>query len=163
MSIAQAFLAELQHEAASTRKILALVPEDRADWTPHAKSFTLGKLALHTADMHRWIGMTIRETELDFAKGGPPPTFTTTAALVAMLDALVADASAALAGASDASLQEPWTLRAGPQVFFTMPRVQVLRSMVFNHIIHHRAQLSVYLRLLDIPIPGLYGPSADEK
>jgi len=163
MTIAQALRAELQHEAANTRKVLALIPEDKPDWTPHAKSFTIGKLAVHTADMHTWVGVTVRDTELDFAKSGAQPTFSSTAALLAMFDAAVADAMDALDGVSDEDLQVVWTLRMGAHVILAMPRANVLRSFVFNHIIHHRAQLTVYLRMLDIPIPGLYGPSADER
>jgi uncharacterized damage-inducible protein DinB len=163
MTIAETFLAELQHEAANTRKILALVPADKVDWTPHAKSFTLGKLAVHTADMHTWIGATVRDTELDFAKNGTQPVYTSTADLLATFDAAVADATAALQGVSDADMQVVWTLRMGEHVILAMPRAVVLRSFVFNHVVHHRAQLTVYLRMLDIPIPGLYGPSADER
>ncbi len=163
MTIARALRAELQHEAANTRKIMALIPEDKPDWAPHPKSFTIGKLAVHTADMHRWVGVTVRQTELDFAADGPRPTFTTNADLLTMFDEAVADALVALDGVSDEDLQVPWTLRMGDHVILTLPRAQCLRSFVFNHIVHHRAQLTVYLRLLDIPIPGLYGPSADER
>jgi len=120
-------------------------------------------LAVHTADMHRWIGVTVRQTELDFAKDGAPPVYTSTADLLATFDAHVADAVASFDGVSDDDLQVMWTLRMGAHVILSMPRAACLRTFVFNHIIHHRAQLTVYLRMLDIPIPGLYGPSADER
>ncbi len=163
MGMNHSFLAELEHEAANTRKVLALVPADKADYKPHAKSFSLGKLAAHVADMHGWVVITVNTTELDFAKGYEIPPFTTPEDLTARLDAHVAEGKAALAATNDAALAETWTLRAGEHVLLSMPRMQCLRSMVFNHIVHHRAQLTVYLRMLDIPIPGLYGPSADEQ
>ena len=163
MSINHAFLGELAHEAAQTRRVLALVPADQADYRPHPKSFSLGKLAAHVVDMHTWIAVTVNTTELDFAKGYEVPPFTTTEELVSRFDTIVAEGKAALAATNDEALGETWTLRAGEQVFLAMPRVQCLRTMVFNHIVHHRAQLVVYLRLLDVPVPGLYGPSADEQ
>ncbi len=163
MGINQAFLGELEHEAAQTRRVLALVPADHADFKPHPKSFSLGKLAAHVADMHNWIAVTVNTTELDFAEGYEVPPFTTTAELTSRFDTIVEEGKAALAATNDQALGETWTLRAGEQVFLAMPRVQCLRTMVFNHIVHHRAQLIVYLRLLDVPVPGLYGPSADEQ
>lgn len=163
MGMNHGFLAELEHEAANTRKLLALVPADQADFKPHPKSFSLGKLAAHVADMHNWVAITVNTTELDFAKGYEIPPFTTAEELTARLDTIVAEGKAALAATNDEALGETWTLRAGDHVLLAMPRAQCLRSMVFNHIIHHRAQLTVYLRLLDIPVPGLYGPSADEQ
>jgi len=162
ISLAQSFLGELQHEGAQTRTILALVPERHADWKPHAKSFALGKLAVHVADMYSWVVGAMEHTEIDFATGYPMSSFTTTADLLALFDQNFAAASAAFEGKSDAHFMAPWSLRNGEHIFYTLPRGQCLRSTVFNHIIHHRAQLTVYLRLLDVPIPGLYGPSADE-
>jgi uncharacterized damage-inducible protein DinB len=163
MGMNHGFLAELEHEAANTRRVLALVPADQADFKPHPKSFSLGKLAAHVADMHNWVAATVNTTELDFAKGYETPPFTTSEELTARLDKSVEDGKAALMATDDAALAETWTLRAGDHVLMAMPRTQMLRSMVLNHIVHHRAQLTVYLRLLDIPVPGLYGPSADEK
>ncbi len=163
MTLGQMLAGELQHEAANTRKLLALIPANKADWKPHPKSFALGKLAMHVADMHSWIAMTVNTTELDFASGDhAPKPFTTAEDLTGVLDKHVADAMTALAAAPDEGMGEMWTLRMGETVILALPRAQMLRSMVFNHIVHHRAQLTVYLRLLDIPIPGLYGPSADE-
>ncbi len=164
MGMNHAFLAELEHESANTRRVLALVPADKADYQPHPKSFTLGKLAVHVAEMHGWVAATVKETELDFAKFEyKPEPFTTADELTARLDRFVDEGKAALLATNDEELGVGWTLRNGDHVMFTMPRAQVLRSMVFNHVVHHRAQLTVYLRLLDIPIPGLYGPSADEQ
>ena len=163
MGMNHAFLGELEHEAAQTRRVLALVPADQADFKPHPKSFTLGKLASHVADMHTWIAITVNTTELDFAKGYAIPPFSTPEELTSRLDSIVAEGKAALAATNDEALAETWTLRSGDQVFLAMPRIQCLRTMVFNHIVHHRAQIVVYLRLLDIPVPGLYGPSADEQ
>lgn len=164
MGMNHAFLGELEHEAANTRRVLALVPADKKDFKPHPKSFSLGDLAVHVTEMHGWVEMTVKETELDFAKFEyKPASFTTPAELTARLDGYLVSAKAALAGTNDEELGVPWTLRNGEHIMFTMPRAQVMRSMVMNHIVHHRAQLTVYLRLLDIPIPGLYGPSADEQ
>jgi uncharacterized damage-inducible protein DinB len=163
MSLPQAYLAELEHESAGTRRLLALVPSDRADFKPHPRSFSLGDLATHVAQMHRWIPITMQTSELDFAVNGDQAApFSSTDELLARFDGFLAEARAALEGATDAEMGDPWTLRQGEQVFFTLPKGVCLRTFVFNHIVHHRAQLTVYLRLLDIPIPGLYGPSADE-
>jgi uncharacterized damage-inducible protein DinB len=164
MGMNHVFLAELENEVANTRRVLSLVPSDKGDFKPHPKSFSLGNLAVHVAEMHNWVPVTVNSTELDFAKFEyKPAPFTSADELLARLDKYVEEGKQALAATNDDALGENWTLRAGEQVFFTMPRAACLRSMVFNHIVHHRAQLTVYLRLLDIPVPGLYGPSADEQ
>jgi hypothetical protein len=153
MSIIPTLLGELEHEAASTRRILALLPADQGDYKPHPKSMSLGQL-----------DVTLNASELDFAKSPyRPAPFAGGEELVARMDRYLAHGTPILAAATEATLAEPWTMRAGEQVFFTMPKGVVLRNFVFNHIVHHRAQLTVYLRLLDIPLPGLYGPSADES
>lgn len=159
-----ALIAELKSEAAKTRKMLALVPiADKADWVPHTKSMKLGRLALHVAELAGWTGMTITTDELDFAKGyTPTPTPATTEELLAILDKNVEMSLKALENADDELLAKPWTLRSGDHVYFTLPKKVVIRDMCYNHVVHHRGQLSVYLRLLNIPIPGMYGPSADE-
>ena len=166
MAISQALLPEFDHEMANTRKILERVPEHKLDWKPHAKSMTMGGLATHVAQIPSWAVETINRTELDIAPPGQPPYRATMAEsrrqLLETFDKHVADARSAIAAASDAHLMQNWTLLAGGKTIFTMPRVAVLRSMVMNHGIHHRAQLGVYLRLNDVPIPGMYGPSADE-
>ena len=167
MSIAQSLLGEWDHEVESTKKMLLMVPDAKADWKPHAKSMTMGRLASHVAELTGWATTTIQQDELDLnPPGGAPwkPTvFTSALDNVALFDKLQEAGRAAIAGASDADFMKPWTLKNGGQVYFTMPKIAVMRSFVFNHIVHHRAQLSVYLRLNDISVPGMYGPSADES
>lgn len=166
MSIAASLLPEFEHELGLTRRALALVPADKAGWTPHPKSFTLSALAMHLANFPTWGLITLTQPELDLAGGGPPDTrapFSTTEALLAAFDAGVASMRPVLAGMSDADMLAPWSLKMGPVTMFTMPRIAVMRSSVLNHMIHHRGQLTVYLRLLDVPLPDLYGPSADTK
>lgn len=167
MTIAQSMLPEFDHEMASSRKLLECVPEGNNDWKPHPKSMTLGRLAGHVAELVGWGGTTLTTSELDFAPvGGPsfqPTFFTTRAATLKIFDDNVAFTRAELQKVSDADLMVTWTLKSGGKQLLSMPRIALLRSMVMNHIIHHRAQLGVYLRLLDIAIPGAYGPSADDK
>ncbi len=163
MSLAQSLLPELDHEMSGTRKVLERVPLEKYDWTPHPKSFSLGRLANHLAGLLRWGSSAMSSQAFDFAGGGfPPSDFRTRETLLAGYDRNLAATRAAIAGATDEALREPWTLQNGDHVIFTLPRVAVLRNMVFNHNIHHRGQMTVYLRLLDVPVPGLYGPSADE-
>ncbi len=163
MSIAHALLPEFDIEMANTRRALVLVPEADAAWKPHEKSYSLGDLALHLKNLTSWINYTLDHEELDLAQPWPPQHFRTTDLLVADFDAAVASARELLAGTDDAAFMVPWTLRKGDHVILTLPRIAVIRSFVMNHAIHHRAQLTVYLRLLDVPVPGLYGPSADES
>jgi uncharacterized damage-inducible protein DinB len=167
MALRDALLPEFDSEMASTRKVLERVPVENADFKPHAKSGSLGWLAWHVADLPHWVVETIDKDELDFAPVGvarpAPPKVESREALLASFDQKVAAARIAIAGASDDHLAKPWTLKAGGHTIFSMPRAAVLRSFVMNHLIHHRAQLGVYLRLNDVPVPGMYGPSADEK
>lgn len=167
MTIAQSMLPEFDQEMVTTRKMLGCVPEGTNDYKPHPKSMTLGRLAGHIAELPGWGATTLTTTELDFAPvGGPafqPGFFTTRAATLKLFDEQVAVARAALHQVSDADLMVTWTLKSGGKALMSMPRIAVIRSMVMNHIVHHRAQLGVYLRLLDIAIPGSYGPSADDK
>lgn len=166
MSIAQSLLPEFDHEMAVTRKLLALVPEGKNDWRPHPRSMTLGRLAGHLAELPGWCVVTLKQTELDFAPvGGPsfePGIFTTRTGTLKTFDDNVAAARAALAVTADPDFMVPWSLKSGGKTLMTMPRIAVVRSFVLNHSIHHRAQLGVYLRLNEIPVPGSYGPSADE-
>lgn len=166
MTIAQSMLPEFDEEMKNTRKVLERVDDKQWNWKPHAKSGSVGWLATHVATMPGWISMTLQTEELDYAPvNGPsyePPKIENRQQLLAEFDKGVTEARTALAKASDADMMKDWTLLAGGQKIFTMPRVGCLRSMVLNHIIHHRAQLTVYYRLLGIPVPGLYGPSADE-
>jgi uncharacterized damage-inducible protein DinB len=167
MAIRDALLPEFDMEMASTRKMLERVPVANLDFKPHDKSGSLGWLAWHVADLPAWVVETVNKDELDFAPIGQPrpapPKMESREQLLASFDKKVADARTAIAGVSDERLAGPWTLKAGGHTIFTMPRAAVLRSFVMNHLIHHRAQLGVYLRLNDVPVPGMYGPSADEK
>ncbi|HEX8153056.1 MAG TPA: DinB family protein [Thermoanaerobaculia bacterium] len=162
MALTDALLAEFEHEMKTTRRLLERVPAERGDWKPHDKSSSLSQLALHVAHIPFWMTMTLKRTELDAAAPAEKRTLTTTEALLAEFDRKVADACDALTAATAEDLQVPWTLRAGDHVVFTMPRAATVRTFVMNHLIHHRGQLSVYLRLLDVPLPSIYGPSADE-
>lgn len=162
MPLNQPLLGEFKHEAATTRKILALVPLDKADWKPHEKSMSLGSLANHVADMLTWTAVTLDKNGIDFATDYEPiAPKTTTEALLAYFDANVADAIAVLEAATDDKFAEMWTMRNGEQVYFTMSKGVTVRQFVFNHVVHHRAQLGVYLRMLDVPLPSSYGPTAD--
>lgn len=166
MTIGQSMLMEFEEEMKNTRKVLERVDDTQWDWKPHAKSGSVGWLAGHIATMPGWITMTLQTEELDYAPvNGPsyePPKIENRQQLLAELDKNVSEARTALANVSDADIMKDWTLLAGGHKIFTLPRVACIRSMVLNHIIHHRAQLTVYYRLLGIPVPGLYGPSADE-
>ncbi len=163
MSHNKGLIAELKMEAAATRKMLEHVPTDKNDWKPHAKSMKLGNLAAHVADLPGWVVMTMNADELDLSKMDYKPNIaTSTADLLANLDKNVDQAVAALESASDEDFDKMWTLRNGEHVIFTMPKKVVIRSMALSHHYHHRGQLSVYLRLLDVYVPGMYGPSADE-
>ena len=167
MAIKDALLPEFTQEMAVTRTLLERVPGDRADWKPHAKSMSLGELAMHLAEVPSWLGVTFAGSEFDTnPPGGPPyrtPAFTNTSALVAGFDANVAAGREALSHAEDAAFMQPWALKSGGNVLMSMPRAAVVRGFVLNHLIHHRGQLSVYLRLLDVPLPSIYGPTADLK
>ena len=162
-NIAHAFIGEIQYEAIATKKCLERVPEDKFDYKPHEKSFTMIRLAGQIAEMFEWITVTCTTSELDFAKGDYKPIEpTTTAELVEHLEKNLATAIETLKQTSDDEMMKDWTLKNGEATYFTMPKVQVIRSFALNHIINHRGQLSVYLRLNDIPVPSMYGPSADE-
>lgn len=164
MTIANQMLAELQQEGIATRKMLALVPLDKKDWKPHEKSMPLGNLSRHVAEIYGWPKETIQDDELDFSKMDYKPVeITSNDQLLALFDKCMAKAKEILENTADEEMVKPWTMRDGEAIFFTMPKAQVMRTWVLNHSVHHRAQLGVYLRLLDIPIPGCYGPSADES
>lgn len=164
MSIAQAMMGEMEHEMASTRRVLERVPMEKANWKPHPKSGTLAWLAGHCAIMPGWGYTTSSQDELDIAGvESAVPIYSTREQVLSHFDQELAKYRDVLPRLTDEQMLKPWTLRAGTQVLMQMPRVAVLRGMVMNHMIHHRAELIVYLRLLDVPVPGLYGPSADEK
>jgi len=165
MLIRDALLPEFDHEMATTRRLFERIPDDKFSFKPHARSMDMASLATHLSELTNWTADTIGKDSIDLA--GYDPSKRRVAAsrkeLLDMFDKAVVDARAALATAEDAKLMEPWSLKSGETVYFTMPKVAVLRSFVFNHSIHHRGQLSVYLRLNDIPVPSIYGPSADES
>jgi uncharacterized damage-inducible protein DinB len=167
MRINEALLPEFDQEMATTRRVLDRCPEDKFGWKPHQKSFSMGSLATHIVNMVGWGAGTIKTDSFDISPPGAPPykeePAQTRIELLEKFDTNVATMRAELAGAEDQQLMTPWSLLAGGQTLFTMPRVAVLRSMIFNHIVHHRGQLSVYLRLNDVPVPSIYGPSADEQ
>jgi len=162
MLIVDSLIPEFDHEMATTRKVLERVPEERFDWKPHEKSFSLGVLAKHVATLPTWGTETLSRSEIDLVGNNPPTSATSKNELLTAFDKNVGDARAALAGKSDAELMAMWSLKRNGKTVFSMPKTTVLRSFVLNHLIHHRAQLTVYLRLLDIPVPSIYGPSADE-
>ena len=164
MTIADLLLPEFDQEMATTRRVLERVPEDKFSWKPHAKSFSMGDLASHVANMVKWTNDTMNRREFDLASVTPEEmnkAAKNRAELLAWFDTNVAAARAVLAK-PDADYFVPWSLKKGDTTLFTMPRYNCIRSFVLNHIVHHRAQLGVYLRMNDIPIPGAYGPSADE-
>jgi len=167
MPLRDALLAEFDQEMAGTRKTLERVPEAKFAWKPHDKSFSMGHLASHIANLPTWIGFTLNQDSIDLmpkdGKKMETPQAKTTKELVEMFDKNAAEARAILAKAEDSEMHRNWSLMGGGQTYFTLPKIAVLRSFVFNHTVHHRAQLGVYLRLNDIPVPPLYGPSADES
>ena len=164
MALNTGFLGELKHEAVNTRKMLERVPTDKLSWKPHEKSMTLGRLASHLAELPFWMRATIENAELDFAKYPRIPfKGETTEQIVNEYNKRIEEATKILEIATDEQLNAIWTMRNGEKIFFQLPRKIVLRNFVFNHQVHHRGQLSVYLRLLNVPVPGMYGPSADEK
>jgi uncharacterized damage-inducible protein DinB len=165
--IRDALLPEFDQEMAKTRKTLERCPEDHFGWKPHPKSFSMGSLATHIANMTGWAVDVIEKDSFDVAPVGAPPYKEEPAKsredLLALFDKNAAAARAALANASDEDLAKTWSLLAGGETLLSMPRIACIRSFVMNHTIHHRAQLTVYLRINDVPVPALYGPSADEQ
>ena len=166
MALSEALLPEFDHEMANTRKTLERVPEAKFGWKPHEKSSPMGNLANHVANLPTWAVIAVNQDSIDIAPVGEEPQRApeakTTDGLLQNFDSAVAAGRAAIAGASDEQLFKPWTLLSGGKTVLTLPKIAVLRGFVMNHLIHHRAQLGVYLRLNDIPVPSIYGPSADE-
>jgi uncharacterized damage-inducible protein DinB len=167
MKISELLLPEYDNEITITRKVLERVPDDKAEWKPHPKSFMMAHLAQLVAMLPDWVVKTLEQTELDIAPKDKPRssgyTIEKTATLLAMFDKNARAGRAALAKASDADFQVPWTLKAGGNAVMTQPRYMIMRQMVLNHLVHHRAQLGVYLRLVDQKVPQMYGPTADER
>ncbi len=165
MALVDALLPEFDHEIASTRRLLDRLPDDQLAWKPHAKSMALGALAEHLGQLGVWGELTLTQSAVDLETTARPPGYqpmTVKADILAHFDTRMAVARAALVGRTDAELMAPWTLRRGAQEFFTMPKASCWRTFVMSHLIHHRGQLTVYLRELDVPLPSIYGPSADE-
>jgi uncharacterized damage-inducible protein DinB len=160
--IVDALLPEFDHEMTTTRKLLERVPEGKFDWKPHTKSMSLGDLATHVATIPYWGEVTLTQPDIDLGGAGRAERVKSRAELLAKFDKNVSATRAALVGKSDAELMAPWSLKNSGHTVFTMPKVTVWRSFVMNHVIHHRAQLSVYLRMHDVPLPAMYGPTADE-
>lgn len=160
MSIADTLLPEFDQEMATTRKVLERVPTDKGKWKPHPKSFSLGHLAQLVAMMPGWITNAVLETELNLA-GYPGYTYEKTETLLKSFDKHVSEARKAIASAKDADFKVQWSLKHGDRVIFSMLRGPVVRTTI-NHLVHHRGQLTVYLRLIDVPVPSIYGPTADE-
>jgi uncharacterized damage-inducible protein DinB len=166
MPIRDTILPEFDHEMETTRKTLERVPEDKPDWKPHETSMTISRLAGHIAELVGFGTLAFQGESFDFAPGGKsqmqPTVMTSRKQLLDIFDKNVASARAAIAKASDEDMQKVWALMNNGKTIFAMPRIGVLRSMFLNHIIHHRGQLSVYLRMNKAPVPSIYGPSADE-
>ncbi|MBL8859217.1 MAG: DinB family protein [Planctomycetes bacterium] len=165
MALRDSLLNELDQELPSTRRLVELVPEAQIGFRPHAKSWTLGELSLHVAHVLTWLPLTLQHTEVDLSPPGgpalPSPKFESAAATLRVFDTNALAARAALADATDLELSVAWTLRRGGQSLFTLPRAACVRTFVMNHLIHHRGQLTVYLRMCDVPLPPIYGPTAD--
>jgi uncharacterized damage-inducible protein DinB len=167
MRISDTMLPEVEQEMAQTRKTLARVPDDKFSYKPHEKSMTMGALALHIAMMADWGADTLTSDNFDVAPVGGSayvmPTANNSAELLALFDTSVAKLKKNLAATENDAMMQPWSLLQGGNPIFTMPRAAVMRAMILNHLVHHRGQLTVYLRMCDVPVPALYGPSADEK
>lgn len=166
MPIADLLLPEFDLEIATTRRVLERVPSDKGTWKPHPKSFPMGHLAQLVARMPGWATMMMTLTELDIAPvdgSRPGYTFETTETLLEEFDRNAAEGRAAIAAATDEDFQVEWTLKAAGHAVDVKPRYLMLRTSMLNHLVHHRAQLGVYLRLVEVPVPSMYGPTADER
>jgi uncharacterized damage-inducible protein DinB len=164
MSLGKTFLAEVTQEAANTRKLLAVVPFDKADFKPHEKSMSLISLTTHVTEINGWWKECLVNDVLDFSVGNfSPKVINSTDELLAMHDDLLEKTTKILNEVSDEEFSKPWTMRNGDVVYFTMPKIAVVRTWCLNHLFHHRGQLTVYLRLLNVKLPGMYGPTADDS
>ncbi len=161
MTLSETLLPEFDQEMATTRRILERVPDDNPDWKPHPKSFSIAHLAQLLASMSGWIGQVLTNTDLDLGTGGLGYRNQKTATLLDTFDDSVRTSRAAIANATDADYSVPWSLKMNGKVLYTAPRHVVVRQHI-SHLSHHRGQMTVYLRLLDIPVPSIYGPTADE-
>jgi len=162
MSFSDVLLPEFDEEMKNTRKLLERCPDGKFDYQPHPKSMTLGRLATHVAELPSWASMTLDVEVLEISPGWKPAIAANRAELLEIFDKNVKDARAKIAAAGDEQWGKMWTLKFGGNTIMSMPKAAVMRSVVMNHMIHHRAQLGVFLRMNDVAIPGMYGPSADE-
>ncbi len=165
MTIAESLLPEFDQEMANTRKVIARVPNGKSDWKPHPKSMALGYMAVHLARLSSWVNLILTQDDLDIGKMMKTfkmPEFESAEATVATFDEVIKSARAAIAAAPDSEFFKPWSLKNNDVILFTLPKIGALRSLVFNHMLHHRGQMTMYLRLNDVPLPSLYGPTADE-
>jgi uncharacterized damage-inducible protein DinB len=164
MAMKDALLPEFDHEMGTTRRLIERVPDDKLGWRPHEKSMSLGRLATHVVELPQWAQTIMRDGVFDMKPGEyQPKTLGSRAELLAFFDEKVAAMRGVIAAATDAELMSTWTFKSGGHEVFSMPKAAVFRGFVMNHLIHHRGQLSVYLRLNDVPLPPIYGPSADER
>ena len=165
MAIKDAFIGELKHESSMSKKILEKVPLDKKEWKPHEKSMSLGRLATHVAENTHWVSNIIHIDDFDFMKdyNFKPAVAASSEELLKIFQTNLDEAIADLSTMNDNDFEKNWTVRRGEQVMSVTPKKIAIRGWGLNHMIHHRGQLSVYLRLLDVPVPGMYGPSADEK
>ena len=163
MSLVSSILAEIEQESRTTRKVLERVPDDKLGWSPHAKSMTLGRLASHIAAVPARVLLWLRAGEFDLAQAGPGAGLDQTAAIVAEFEKNMQEIREYLVSIDDSALKETFTLRKGDKTITTMTKMGIVRAVLLNHTYHHRGQLSVYLRLLEVPLPPIYGPTADEQ
>jgi len=164
MALGASFTGELTHEAAGTRKLLSRIPEDKLDWKPHDKSMTLGRLACHVAELPQWVKLIVEQDSFNMVPGALNRLkAATTEELLQQFDECIQEAADILSATADDQFQAKWIFAKNGIAVYELPKKIAVRQMVMNHIVHHRAQLTVYLRLLDVPVPGLYGPSADEQ
>jgi uncharacterized damage-inducible protein DinB len=166
MAITDSLVPEFDHEMGTTRRLLERVPEAEFNWKPHSKSMSLGELSNHLSGLVGWTNDVLSATSFDVESAGEsfkPSNPASREALLSEFDGAVSAARRALTATTDPELMVPWTLKAGAHEIFTLPRITAIRSFVMNHLIHHRGQLSVYLRLKDVPLPSIYGPTADEQ
>jgi uncharacterized damage-inducible protein DinB len=161
-TLGQSMLPEFDNEMANTRKSLERIPDEKLNFKPHTKSMSLGALATHLSVINQWAEAIVKHDIFDVASAPPNTELKSQAEVLAAFDRNTTAARRAISEATDAHLQKPWSLTSGSHTILTMPRITVLRNFILNHTIHHRAQLGVYLRLIDVPVPSIYGPSADE-
>ncbi len=162
MPINQSFISELEEQAKGTKQLLERVPLEKADWKPHEKSTTMGRLATHVAELPGWISFILSTEEIDFSKLDYKPRIAaSTKELLEIFDENISKSLESLKKAKDKDFTKTWTMRSGEQVHFVLPKDVVLRSFSYNHLYHHRGQLTVYLRLNNVPLPNLFGPTAD--